>query len=86
MRRIVLIAAALVAGAVVLAQSDQYTPQRNNIWLGDTGFDDLKGYKNAIILDTNPQMILAKKQGEARLCPMPANPGGAWPPCWVAAD
>ena len=86
MRKVMMIAAVMVAGAGALAQSGQFTFQKNKIWLSETGFDELKGYKNAIILNTQPRMILAKKQGEAMLCPMPSSPGAPWPHCWAAAD
>ncbi len=86
MRKVAICAAVLVVGAVVLAQSDQATFRSNNIWLSEKGFDQLEGFENALILNTTPRLILAKKRGETMLCPMPAAPGGEWPPCWAAAD
>ena len=86
MRKVIAVAAVLVAGAAVLAQSDQLNFQRNNVWLSDRNFGELEGFKNAVILNTSPRMILAKKEGGMMLCPMPTTPGGAWAPCWGVSD
>ena len=86
MRKVVIGAAIIVAGAAVLAQSDQTKFQSNDIWLSGSNFSELEGFKNARILNTTPRMILAKKQGQLMLCPMPTTPGGAWPPCWGVSD
>lgn len=86
MRKVVIGAAVLVAGATVLAQSDQTNFKTNNIWLSEQNFAELEGFENALILNTTPRMILVKKQGETMLCPMPATPDGQWLPCWAASD
>ena len=86
MRKVVLGAAVLVAGAVVLAQGDQNRFEVNKIWLSDTTFGELEGFNDLVILNTNPRMILARKQGETMICQMPSQAGGPWPPCWTARD
>ncbi len=86
MRKVVIGAAIILVGAAVWAQSDQTRLKTNNIWLSERGFDQLEGFENALILNTTPRMIMAKKQGQTMLCPMPATPGGHWPPCWAASD
>ncbi len=86
MRKVVIGAAVVLAGATVLAQSDQANFKKNQIWRSETSFDELEGFENALILNTTSRMILAKKQGKTMLCPMPTAPSGQWPPCWAATD
>ena len=80
------IAAVLVAGAAMLAQSDQLNFRKNKIWLSDANFGELKGFDDVVLLNTRPRMILAKRQGETMICQMPSRAGEAWPPCWGVSD
>ncbi len=86
MRKVMVVAAILVAGAAVLAQSDQLNFQKNKFWLSDQNFGQLEGYDDVVVLNTRPRTILAKREGETMICQLPEKAGAPWPPCWGVAD
>lgn len=86
MRKVTLIAALLIAGAAVLAQSDQLNFRKNKFWLSDSNFGELTDFEDVVLLNTRPRMILAKRQGETMICQMPSKAGEPWPPCWGVND
>ena len=86
MRKVTVIAAVLIAGAAVLAQSDQLNFRKNKFWLSNTNFGELQGFDDVVLLNTRPRMILAKRQGETMICQMPSKANEPWPPCWGVSD